>query len=530
MGAGVQVVWCKRDLRVHDNAALAAAAASGGMVVVLYVLEPLLLHGETSDRRQWQFVFDSLRELDAALRARGAVLTVRHGDVVQALAELDDALRRLSGIECVHSHQETGCAITYSRDLAVGRFLRARGIRWVEHTQDGVVRRLGTRDGWSRIWDQRMAGAPLPPPERLLAAPTELAPPGELPELDALGLPSIGPCESQPGGEEAGRAALASFLSERGEGYQSAMSSPLFGWSACSRLSPHLAYGTVSLRTARHALAARQQELRSLPAARRGGWLKSLVSFAGRLRWHCHFMQKLEDEPAIEQANMNRGFDGLREGEFDEGRFRAWAEGRTGYPMVDACMRSLRATGWLNFRMRAMLVSFGAYHLWLHWRPLGLHLARCFVDFEPGIHWSQMQMQSGVTGINTVRIYSPQKQLRDQDPEGVFVRRWVPELAAVPLSRLAEPHTMTAAEQEAAGCRIGVDYPAPIVDAQAAVALAKSRIYAARRTEAARSESARVFEQHGSRKRQPRRRPPSKGWAEHRSPGSAKDRAKGTVP
>jgi deoxyribodipyrimidine photo-lyase len=195
MGAGVQVVWCKRDLRVHDHEALAAAAASGGMVVVLYVLEPGLLHGETSDRRQWQFVFASLRELDAALRARGAWLTVRHGDVVQALAELDDALRGLSGIECVHSHQETGCAFTYSRDLAVGRFLRERGIRWIEHTQDGVVRRLGSRDGWSRIWEQRMAGAPLPPPARLLAAPAELAPPGELPDLDALGLPSLGACE-----------------------------------------------------------------------------------------------------------------------------------------------------------------------------------------------------------------------------------------------------------------------------------------------------------------------------------------------
>jgi deoxyribodipyrimidine photo-lyase len=261
----------------------------------------------------------------------------------------------------------------------------------------------------------------------------------------------------------------------------------------------------VSLRTAHHALLARQEEVRAMKPAARGSWLKSLRSFAGRLRWHCHFMQKLEDEPAIEFHNMNRAFDGLREGEFDAARFAAWAEGRTGYPMVDACMRCLRATGWLNFRMRAMLVSFAAYHLWLHWRPVGVHLARCFVDYEPGIHWSQSQMQSGVTGINTVRIYSPQKQLRDQDPEGVFVRRWVPELARVPLAKLAEPHTMTADEQAAAGCRIGVDYPAPIVDAAAAVAAAKQRIYGARRTPDARAESARVFAQHGSRKRQPRR-------------------------
>ena len=130
-------------------------------------------------------------------------------------------------------------------------------------------------------------------------------------------------------------------------------------------------------------------------------------------------MQKLEDEPAIEWRNFARVFNGLRPGDatplegLHRDHFEAWCEGRTGYPMVDACMRQLRATGWLNFRMRAMLVSFAAYHLGLHWREPGLFLARQFLDFEPGIHWSQMQMQSGTTGINTLRIYSPAKQARD---------------------------------------------------------------------------------------------------------------------
>ena len=500
----VQVVWLKRDLRVHDHAALCAAAAAG-TVVVLYVFEPPLLAAETSDRRQWDFVRASLAELDGALRARGAWLTVRVGDVVPILAQLDDDLRGLGGIAHAHSHQETGDAWTFARDRAVGAFLRERGIAWTEHVQDGVVRRLPSRDGWSRRWEERMSAPLLPAPAALRAVPQALVPQGQLPDLDALGLPSLGPYEAQPAGESAGRATLQTFLRERGEPYQKAMSSPLFGWDACSRLSPHFAYGTVSLRQAHHALLARQDEVRAMKPAARGGWLKSLRSFAGRLRWHCHFMQKLEDEPAIEFHNMNRAFDGLREGDFDAARFAAWAAGRTGYPMVDACMRCLRATGWLNFRMRAMLVSFAAYHLWLHWRPVGVHLARCFVDYEPGIHWSQAQMQSGVTGINTVRIYSPQKQLRDQDPEGVFVRRWVPELARVPLGKLAEPHTMSDDEQAAAGCRIGVDYPAPVVDAAAAVAAAKQRIYGARRTPDARAESARVFAQHGSRKRQPRR-------------------------
>jgi deoxyribodipyrimidine photo-lyase len=192
-------------------------------------------------------------------------------------------------------------------------------------------------------------------------------------------------------------------------------------------------------------------------------------------------MQKLEDEPEIELRNFARTADGLRPG--DEGvpmsdrdreRLAAWCEGRTGYPMVDACMRSLRTTGWLNFRMRAMLVSFAAYHLWLHWREPGLWLARQFLDFEPGIHWSQMQMQSGTTGINTLRMYSPAKQLRDHDPHGQFLRRWVPEW--------------------------GSDaYPAPVVEERAALTAAKERLFGLRRSDAARAEADVIQQRHGSR-------------------------------
>jgi len=163
-------------------------------------------------------------------------------------------------------------------------------------------------------------------------------------------------------------------------------------------------------------------------------------------------------------------------------------------------MRSLNATGWLNFRMRAMLVSVAAYHLWLHWREPGLHLARQFIDFEPGIHWSQMQMQSGTTGINTMRVYSPTKQAQEHDPEGVFIRRWVPELAGVPTEHLAEPWRLPLAEQRAAGCVIGSHYPAPIVDPVNAVREAKARLAAVRRQPEAQHEADGVQARHGSRK------------------------------
>jgi len=277
-------------------------------------------------------------------------------------------------------------------------------------------------------------------------------------------------------------------------------------WDGCSRLSVALAHGHLSMRQVVHATEARRRALADDRSAEAGRWRTSLRAFDARLRWHCHFVQKLESEPEIEFRNFNRALDGLREADFREDRFAAWARGETGYPMVDACMRALLQTGWINFRMRAMLVSFASYDLWLHWRRTGLHLARHFLDFEAGIHWSQVQMQSGTTGINTLRIYSPTKQVLDHDPHGTFIRRWVPALARVPEGFLAEPWAMPPLLQRAVGCVIGQDYPTPIVDHKAAVAEARKRLSAFRRTPEAKRESARVMQQHGSRKR-PGRRP-----------------------
>ncbi len=274
------------------------------------------------------------------------------------------------------------------------------------------------------------------------------------------------------------------------------MSSPLEGATQCSRLSPYLAAGALSIREVAQASWQRQRELRGDRSPDAQAWRQSLVSFSGRLHWHCHFMQKLESEPAIETREMHPSARGLRCRPGDAALLAAWAKGETGYPFVDACMRSLIATGWLNFRMRAMLVSFASYNLWLPWQETGLHLARMFTDYEPGIHWPQMQMQSGATGINTIRIYNPVKQGYDQDPTGAFTRRWLPELCSVPDEFLQQPWNWPDAS-----AIVGTTYPARIVDLAASTAVAKDRIYGVRKSSAFYKASDVVQEKHGSRKK-----------------------------
>ncbi|MBI1380282.1 MAG: deoxyribodipyrimidine photolyase [Planctomycetaceae bacterium] len=499
MAAATELVWLKRDLRVADHAPLFEAAARGP-VAALYLWEPIVVGAAEFDGQHLAYLQGALAELSESLWRLGIPLLFAEGDAVVAL----ERLRRSLGFVRVWSHEETGLLATYRRDQAVAAWAREVGVQWTERPQTGVVRRLRTRDGWAKRWHARMSEPIVPVPESARGAEGVL--PDPLPVGTVLGVaPRRRDGQGQPGESSAARV-LDDFLAVRSQRYRASMSAPGPGWDGCSRLSEHLAFGALSMRQTYQATARRLEELRADKSAAPKGWVGSLSAFAQRLRWHCHFEQKLEDAPDLESVNLHRGYDGLRESEFDTTRFAAWCEGRTGYPMVDACMRSLLATGWLNFRMRAMLVSFASYHLWLHWRETGLHLGRQFLDFEPGIHWAQVQMQSGTTGMNTLRMYNPAKQLVDHDPEGTFVRRWCPELAGVPLAHLPEPHLMDAAEQRRAGCRIGREYPSPIVDSKAALALARTRFRDVRRDPAVRAEAAEIVEKHGSRRRPPRRK------------------------
>lgn len=483
------VVWFKRDLRIQDHLPLAQAAGAG-RVSCVYFIEPDLWQSPDAATQHYRFILESLKDLQAQLGQVGLQLNVLVGCATDCLQRIMSALP----FHALYSHEETGNGLTYERDKAVSRWCKQAGVDWHEYRQFGVRRGPHNRDNWKGAWQTLMALSTVPAPK--LASPSELALGDPIPTLAQLGLGEHDPPRRQRGGRQRGVETLNEFLEHRSQQYRGGISSPLSAPSACSRLSVYLSYGCLSMREVLQATENRISELTPQQHRQKQG----LQSFVSRLYWHCHFIQKLEDEPAIEFHNMHRGYDGLRESDWSEERFQALQAGRTGWPLVDACVAMLRETGWLNFRMRAMLVSVAAYPLWLHWRPVGHWLAQQFLDYEPGIHWSQMQMQSGTTGINVPRIYNPIKQAQDHDPRGIFVRRWLPKLRRVPDAWLFEPGRLPENLQLKYGVRVPQDIAKPICDLELATRQAKAKLFERRATPQVRAEKKEIVRKHGSRK------------------------------
>ena len=488
------VWWIKRDFRIVDNECIHTAMLDCSEVLPFFCWEPIIVQAEDYSIFHFQAQWQALDELHDNILKRDGDLRVVCGEIT---SELENLFKKYPFTH-LYSHEETGNLISYERDRKVARWCKAHGVIWKEISQNSVLRggNAEKRRHKSAHVDFRKTQT-LPAPSKI---PSPQCPGLPTRKFDwkelCTRLPKFSGCSTlpsiQPVNEKSAWATLESFFGGRAKKYSGGISSPNTAFENGSRLSVHLTWGTISLRTVFSELEARRSELNG----QRGEtlWKRSLRAFESRLYWRDHFIQRLEAVSDMEERVLNRAYESL-EYEDDGALMDAWLAGQTGFPMVDACMRCLNETGFMNFRMRAMLVSVACFGLHLSWRSIHPPLARIFTDYEPGIHLSQIQMQAGVIGINTLRVYSPSKQFLDHDPEARFVKRWVPELAGRTSAEIAY------ADQ----CDLP-EYPRPIVNLANRSKQMKDRIFLIRKSEAGRYESSKTLKKHGSQKKSPRKR------------------------
>jgi deoxyribodipyrimidine photo-lyase len=473
----INVFWFKRDLRLLDNEGLQHAIESKTPLLLLYIFEPSLKNNPHYHERHWNFIAQSIRDLNKELKPYDTKIYCLNEEVTDVLKRLHERYK----INTLFSMQETGLNCTYHRDKEVKKWCALQSIHWVEHVNNGVFRGLTNRVHWRDYWTNYM----MQPIKPFSATATNFVR-EEITYLKQFSLQSKQLDGIQEGGTKKGIAYLESFLKKRHKKYQQSISKPEVARLHCGRISPYLAWGNLSVRY----VWQRAKQAKTLGAS-----AFQINAFTSRLRWQAHFIQKFEMETKMEFNSVNAGYHHLKK-PLKPIFVDAWKHGKTGYPLVDACMRCVAKTGYLNFRMRAMVVSFFTHHLWQPWQAGVVFLGRQFLDFEPGIHYPQFQMQAGETGINMLRIYNPTKNALEHDADGNFIRKWVPELAQLPTAFVIEPWTMTEIEQHGYDVILGKHYPKPIVDIKKTYKYASTILWQMRRNAIVKKESKRILAKH----------------------------------
>lgn len=475
----IGIVWFKRDLRLSDHAPLDAAERSGLPLLYIWLVEPTEWAAPENSLRHWQFQWQSIAQINQLLEPFKRKITVLYGEA----QEIWTTLLEQFTISQVWSYQESGQPRTFQRDKLVKLLLAQNGTLWQEFQRDGIIRGLKNRKNWDRAWFGYV-NSPIIENSFEKGRAVEWEHHFQLPERLSKQIQAYDPLFQKAGPKYAEKY-LADFLHKRIFGYQRGISKPALSRKTCSRLSPFLAWGNLSVRQVVRATSGyMNQDPKNKP---------NFEAFLTRLHWHCHFIQKFETDCTYATTCINKAYEGLQYPK-NEAFLEAWKSGNTGFPLVDANMRCVRQTGWINFRMRALVVSFLCHNLIQDWKDGVAHLAQQFLDFEPGIHYPQFQMQAGTTGVNTIRVYNPIHNSYKHDADAAFIKQWVPELAELPLSFIHEPWKMTEMDMSIFNFKLGRDYPLPIIDPKDSRKEERKFLWEIRKSQKGKSEGRKIVE------------------------------------
>ena len=476
----INIVWLKRDLRTQDHAPLDIAEKNNIPYIIIYIFDSNILKHPDVGVRHLQFIYQSIIAINKKLKVYNKSVNIFYGESLKIIKFLQTKFQ----IQSIFSYHESGIKISWDRDKAISKHLNSNEIIWKEFQQNGVIRGLENRRNWAKLWNEFMS-QPIILNKFSKKNKIEIIHPFELPKKIEKLIKNYSNL-FQPAGEKNAFLYLNSFLQNRGKNYQRNISKPTESRTSCSRISPFISWGNLSIRQV-------FQYINRHPNAK--NHKKAFSAMLTRLHWHCHFIQKFEMECKYETHCINAGYELLKRS-LNDGNLKAWRTGTTGYPLVDASMRALDKTGWINFRMRALLVSFLTHNLDQDWRNGVYHMARLFLDYDPGIHYPQFQMQAGTTGVNTIRLYNPIKNSIELDPKGIFIKKWIPELQNIPIKYIHEPWKMSVMEQAFCGVIIGKDYPIPVIDLQESSRIARKKVWGHRKHPLVQKENKRILKRH----------------------------------